>query len=176
MGGNRAALYFQVEMMHGYGAGDKVRAACDITAMMLGIDDDEPEHVFVAFGDTGKVVEVNVDEACVGFDATPDAQWWVEPNWIVKWSAEDDRTQWVILQLVGQRTVAGRAQSSNRWGQNMIMLEVPATGDNAPFTRFYAHGAIYAITPVSEAVARVVAAAVKEPPVESRFMKDGGVS
>ena len=171
MGDNRAALYFQEEMMHGYGAGDKVRAACDITAMMLGIDDDEPEHVFVAFGERGKIVQVRVDEVKVEFDTTPDDQWWVEPNWIMKWSADDDRAQWVILQLMGQRTLAGRCRPSMRWGTNMLMLEVPATGDNAPFTRFYAHGAIYAITPVDEATARVVASAVKEPPVERRFEK-----
>lgn len=166
--------------------GDQVVTARNITRLMLGIaeegDDDAFETVY-AQGTPGSVVEI----ASAGYPGIRvqigDADWWLDSVDFEKArdaaapeAPEGNRWEWVILQLMGQRTVAGRAQSSNRWGQNMIMLEVPATGDNAPFTRFYAHGAIYAITPVSEAVARVVAAAVKEPPVESRFMKDGGVS
>ena len=63
--------------------------------------------------------------------------------------------QWCIVELMGRQVIAGRVTEQVIGGSAMIRVDVPETNGQAAFSRFYGNAAIYAITPVSEEVARL---------------------
>jgi hypothetical protein len=72
---------------------------------------------------------------------------------------------WVIVELFGHSQIAGRCSEQNIAGTNMLRIDVPETDKNPPFTRFLGHGAIYAINPVTEEVARSWAKSLQVQPI-----------
>jgi hypothetical protein len=63
--------------------------------------------------------------------------------------------QWCIVELFGRQVIAGQVTEQVIGGCSFIRVYVPETEKQPAFTRFYGQGAIYAMTPVSEEVARV---------------------
>jgi len=72
---------------------------------------------------------------------------------------------WAIVELMGHKVVAGLAGKSELFGEAMLRIDVPATSAYPAFTQLYGTAAIYAITFVSEEVARLTAESTKVNPV-----------
>lgn len=66
-------------------------------------------------------------------------------------------SNWAIVELMGHKVVAGLAGKSELFGDAMLRIDVPATSEYPAFTQMYGTAAIYAITFVSEEVARATA-------------------
>lgn len=64
---------------------------------------------------------------------------------------------WCMVELFGHQRIAGRCTEQNVAGTNMLRVDVPETKSQPAFTRFLSSGAIYAINPVSEEIARHLA-------------------
>ena len=64
---------------------------------------------------------------------------------------------WCMVELFGHQRIAGRCTEQNVAGTNMLRVDVPETKNQPAFTRFFSSGAIYAINPVSEEIARHLA-------------------
>lgn len=83
---------------------------------------------------------------------------------------------WAVLELMGHRKLAGRVSEEVRFGSVMCRIDVPDVGDVAAFTQYYGGSSIYALTPVSEQIARGVAANLKARPIDlydlSALMRD----
>ena len=75
-------------------------------------------------------------------------------------STTDDTpaASWAIVELMGHRKLAGLVSEEIRFGAPMCRIDVPAIGEVAAFTQYYGGHAIFSMTPVSEQVARGVAA------------------
>lgn len=65
--------------------------------------------------------------------------------------------QWCIVELFGHNRICGRVTEQTLGGETFIRVDVPETPDTPAFTRLFGKGAIYAINPVSEEIARVAA-------------------
>lgn len=72
---------------------------------------------------------------------------------------------WCIVELFGHQRIAGKCSEQNVAGTNMLRVDVPETNNQPAFTRFLSSGAIYAINPVSENVAKEVAENLTVSPV-----------
>jgi len=72
---------------------------------------------------------------------------------------------WCVVELFGHSRIAGRCTEQNVAGTNMLRVDVPDTSNQPGFTRFLSSGAIYAINPVSEEVARQMAENLQIQPV-----------
>lgn len=72
---------------------------------------------------------------------------------------------WCVVELFGHSRIAGRCTEQNVAGTNMLRVDVPDTSNQPGFTRFLSSGAIYAINPVSEGVARQMAENLQIQPV-----------
>lgn len=70
--------------------------------------------------------------------------------------SEQKFDEWVILELMGHRKLAGRVTEQTIGSASFIRIDVP--GDNGEIaTQFYNPSAVYAMTPCSEELARAVA-------------------
>lgn len=76
---------------------------------------------------------------------------------------ENTFDSWCLLELFGHQRLAGRVSEQTIGGCAFLRVDVPAVEDLPPFTKFYSQGAIYAMTPVTEEIAR---AAVKRYRIE----------
>lgn len=74
---------------------------------------------------------------------------------------------WCIVELFGHTQIAGKCTEQNIAGTNMLRVDVPETKTNGSFTRFIGSGAIYAINPVTEEVARMQAEILNVKPIEA---------
>ncbi len=74
-------------------------------------------------------------------------------------------SQWGIVELLGHRVVAGQVSKSEMLGTPMLRVDVPEVEGYPAFTQFYGNTAIYAVTFVSEEVARRTANACRVNPV-----------
>lgn len=72
---------------------------------------------------------------------------------------------WAIVELMGHRKLAGLVSEEIHFGVPMCRIDVPANGEIAAFTQLYGGSSIYAMTPVSEQVARGVATRLQVRPV-----------
>lgn len=82
---------------------------------------------------------------------------------------------WAIIELFGHNQIAGKCSEQNIAGTNMLRVDVPETTKRPSFTRFLGNGAIYAINPVTEEVAKYWAEALHVSPINAwdvrEFMK-----
>jgi hypothetical protein len=75
--------------------------------------------------------------------------------------------EWVILELLGHRRLAGWLTEQQIAGASFLRLDIPASSDQPLVTtQLYAPGSVYAITPTTEAIARGVAARAMPAPVQ----------
>lgn len=74
---------------------------------------------------------------------------------------------WAIVELFGHNQIAGKCTEQNIAGSNMLRVDVPETTEHPPFTRFLGSGAIYAINPVTEEVAKHWAGMLQISPVNA---------
>lgn len=72
---------------------------------------------------------------------------------------------WAIVELFGHNRIAGRCTEQNVAGTNMLRVDVPETKKNRAFTRILSSGAIYAINPVQEDIAKAVAETLNVAPI-----------
>lgn len=70
-------------------------------------------------------------------------------------TAEEPFATWAILELMGHRRLAGYVTSVEIAGKGMLRIDCPV--EDRTVTQFYSPAAMYALTPVSEDVARSVA-------------------
>ncbi len=73
--------------------------------------------------------------------------------------------QWAIVEIMGRKVVAGYASQSVKFGVPLVRIDIPETSVFPAFTQEYGGPSIYAITYVSEEVARMAAETAKVNPV-----------
>jgi len=72
----------------------------------------------------------------------------------------EQQAEWVILELMGHRVLAGRLSEVERAGTKLLRIEVPLgppPADGTPekfFVQDYSGSALYGVTPVTEEIAR----------------------
>lgn len=77
---------------------------------------------------------------------------------------------WGIIELFGHQQIAGKISEASIGGCSFVRVDVPDTdetrevGHDWKYTRYFGQGAIYALNPTSEVVARVKAHQCQEPP------------
>lgn len=71
---------------------------------------------------------------------------------------------WAIVELMGHRKLAGYVREVTVAGAAMLRLEIPS---EPPVTQFYSAGAVYAITPTTEDIARRLASTHRPAPVHA---------
>lgn len=74
--------------------------------------------------------------------------------------------QWALVEVMGHKQFAGRVTEQVIAGHGFVQVSVPATDGAAGFVKLLGAGSIYAITPVAEEVARILAANMRNPPIE----------
>ena len=74
--------------------------------------------------------------------------------------------EWAVLELMGHRKLAGRVTEATLAGGAFVRLDVFTDADQAVATQCYAPGAVYCITPTTEANARAFASQNVPRPVE----------
>ncbi len=91
---------------------------------------------------------------------------------------------WGLLELFGHQRIAGKLSEETIGGCHFIRIDVPeipadsaealpsrfAAGATPAYTRYFTQGAIYSMTPTSEAVARKIAASLRTVPVQAYDM------
>lgn len=73
--------------------------------------------------------------------------------------------EWAVIELMGHARAAGRIREQQIAGAGFLRLDVPGADGEIAYTRFYAPGAVYSITPVSQEVAVALAQRLNTPPV-----------
>jgi hypothetical protein len=74
---------------------------------------------------------------------------------------------WAIVELMGHRRLGGVVSEEVVAGVPMLRIDVPAVGGAGwSATQYYGGGAIYALTPTTEVMARAVAATNQPAPVQ----------
>lgn len=76
--------------------------------------------------------------------------------------------EWCLVELMGHNRIVGKCTEAIVAGCPLLRVDVPAVDHNPAFTRFYGTPAIYAISPISEEIARQLIANNRNEPV-SRF-------
>jgi hypothetical protein len=79
---------------------------------------------------------------------------------------------WAIVELFGHNQIAGKCSEQQIAGTNMLRIDVPETDRNPSFTRLLGHGAIYAINPVTEEVAKHWAQSLQVSPITVWDVRD----
>ncbi len=74
--------------------------------------------------------------------------------------------QWCIVEIYGHQKYAGMVSEAEIGGCKFVRVDIPAENETPAFTKFFGQGAIFSMTPVSEAVAVQVAKSHRRPPVE----------
>lgn len=81
--------------------------------------------------------------------------------------------QWAIVELFGHQRIAGRVTEQTIGGCAFVRVDVPeceAVGSNPPtqaFTKLFGNGAIYGISFVDEATARMAARQLRVRPINA---------
>ena len=94
-------------------------------------------------------------------------------------SEETKFDSWAVVELFGHQQIAGRVTEASIGGCSFLRVDVPdqpatekrdwysAKPALPAYTRYFGNGAIYALTPCTEAAARTVAARIRvTPPIE----------
>ncbi len=62
---------------------------------------------------------------------------------------------WCVVELFGHKRIAGRVTEQQIGSTSFVRVDVPETPESIGYTKFYGAGAIYAMTPTSEAAVRL---------------------
>lgn len=74
--------------------------------------------------------------------------------------------EWAILELMGHRRLAGRAEDVEVFGGRMCRIDIPS---DPPVTQFFGPASIYSMTPTTEEVCRAFAKQQGAPPALNRW-------
>lgn len=97
---------------------------------------------------------------------------------------DDKFKAWAVLELFGHTRLAGLVSEAQIGGSSFVRIDVPEVAPHVeteerkklgysdrqgrpPFTKFYGPGAVYAISPCTEEVARAVAATIRAVPIDA---------
>lgn len=72
---------------------------------------------------------------------------------------------WAVVEVMGHKTLAGEVHAIELAGHGYLRIEIPATRSVSAWSKIVSPGAIYAITPVDEQVARSTAEQLQEKPL-----------
>lgn len=84
---------------------------------------------------------------------------------VIDEAGADTFAQWCVLELMGHRRLAGYVTEQEIAGAAFLRIDVPGADDQPDATQFYRPGAVYAITPTTEEIARSVARGSRPEPV-----------
>lgn len=73
--------------------------------------------------------------------------------------------QWCIVELFGHTRIAGLVTEETIGGQSFVRVDVPECGGRPAFTKLLGQGAIYALSPVEERIARAAARRFRALPI-----------
>lgn len=73
---------------------------------------------------------------------------------------------WAIVELMGHSRMAGFVEAVEVAGRGMLRVDVPECEGHEKFTRYVSPSALYALTPVTEEMARRASAAFRPAPVQ----------
>lgn len=76
--------------------------------------------------------------------------------------------EWALVELFGHQRIVGKVSEATLAGGAFLRVDVPEFDGAPAFTRYYGPSAIYAISPVTEAIARGLISHNRHEPV-SRF-------
>lgn len=74
---------------------------------------------------------------------------------------------WAIVELMGHRRLGGLVREETRFGAAMLRIDVPSSDGERMATQWYGGGAIYCVTPTTEAIARAIAKGAQPTPVNA---------
>lgn len=77
----------------------------------------------------------------------------------------DKFEQWCLVELFGHSRIAGFVTEQTIGGQSFVRVDVPDTTAGKAFTRLFGSGAIYAMNPCAESVARNLAERLQVAPI-----------
>jgi hypothetical protein len=80
---------------------------------------------------------------------------------------QDQFKTWAIVEVMGHKSYSGFVTAETIAGAAMLRIDVPECGKIAAFTKYLSMGAIYGISPCTEATARAQAKATKSTPFET---------
>ena len=80
-------------------------------------------------------------------------------------NSDDKFETWAIIELFGHNQIAGLLSEQQIANQSFVRVDVPEVNGAPGFTKFYGNGAIYAITPCSEEIARLAVARLSVKPI-----------
>lgn len=78
----------------------------------------------------------------------------------------DKFDQWAILEVMGHQKFAGHVTEQAVGGASFVRIDIPEGAGRPAFTKLFGGGSIYCITPVTEEVARALAARIRSEPVQ----------
>lgn len=87
-------------------------------------------------------------------------------------NAEAPFEHFAIVELMGRHIIAGRVSEVTIAGKGFLRVDVPAVGEVAAFTKFFATTAVYAITPTTEEIAISAANRMRVRPVDIYVVPD----
>ena len=67
---------------------------------------------------------------------------------------------WALVEIMGHKRFAGRVSEENVIGVPMLRIDVPVSRERPGFIKYFAAGAIYGITPMTEEATRTLADAL----------------
>lgn len=65
--------------------------------------------------------------------------------------------EWAVVELFGHQRIAGKVSEAAIGGCSFVRVDVPSTEERPAYTKYFGNGAIYAMTPCAEDVARLAA-------------------
>ena len=72
---------------------------------------------------------------------------------------------WALVELMGHQRIIGHVSEQEIAGAKLLRVDVPSLGEEQSVTKFFGPSAIYAITPLEEDTARVMASKIEVAPV-----------
>lgn len=72
---------------------------------------------------------------------------------------------WCVLELMGHRKLGGYVKEQEIAGHGFLRIDIPGDEGQPMATQFYSPASVYAITPTTEEIARVVATRYQPEPV-----------
>ena len=80
--------------------------------------------------------------------------------------SEETFESWAIVELFGHARIAGKVSEASIGGCSFVRVDVPNDHEEGfKYTRYFGNGAIYALNPVDEKIARVAATSIDAEPV-----------
>jgi hypothetical protein len=86
-------------------------------------------------------------------------------NQVMSEQTQEKFDAWALVEVMGRQRIVGRVTEATLAGGAFIRVDVPAADGQAAFTRFYAPGSIYCISPVSEEIAMELLQSCRNEPV-----------